>query len=52
MRLRDGWMASRAAAMAARPGLSTAASTAVREDDGKGEKEDLSLDRLLFNFQT
>jgi hypothetical protein len=40
MRLRDVWMASRAAAMAARPALSTAAPAAVREDGGKGEKEE------------
>jgi hypothetical protein len=40
MRLRDAWMASRAAAMAARPNLSMAAPTAVRGDNGKGEKEE------------
>jgi hypothetical protein len=33
-------MASKAVAMAARPGLSTAAPAAVREDDRKGEKEE------------
>jgi hypothetical protein len=33
-------MASSAAAMAARPGLSTAAPAARREDGGKGEKEE------------
>jgi hypothetical protein len=38
MWLRDAWMASRAAAMAARPGLSTAAPVAVREDDRKGKR--------------
>jgi hypothetical protein len=40
MWLRDVWMAFRAAAMAAWPSLSTGAPSAVREEDGKGEKEE------------
>jgi hypothetical protein len=38
MWLRDAWMASRAAAMAARPGLSTAAPVVVQEDGRKGKR--------------
>jgi hypothetical protein len=38
MCLRDAWMASRVAAMAARPGLSTKTPAAVREDGGKGKR--------------
>jgi hypothetical protein len=40
MRLQDAWMASRAASMTARSGLSEAAPAAGREDGRKGEKEE------------